>query len=166
MLATEFAIGRTSEGAMSQTYLAGPIERLRRSWRRARERWRTIDELAACPANELRRIAADVGVSGEQLYGLSRNPTGPSELLPQRLRLLGIDADYVRQAMPTTFRDLARVCAACQSARRCRRDLNRGDAQSGQDSYCLNGLSIDALTLNTDHHKLPGETRRAACNGG
>jgi hypothetical protein len=151
---------------MTQDYVSGTIERLRRSWRRTRERWRSIDELAACPANELRRIAADVGVSGEQLYGLSRNPTGPSELLPQRLRLLGIDADYVRQAMPTTFRDLARVCAACQSARRCRRDLSRGDAQTGQENYCLNGLSIDALTLNKDNHKLPGETRRAACNGG
>ena len=93
-------------------------------------------------------MAADVGVSGEELYRLARYSGAPSELLPQRLELLGIDAEYVRQAMPTTFRDLARVCAACQASRRCRRDLARGDVQAGQVNYCLNGLTIDVLTLN------------------
>jgi hypothetical protein len=142
------------------------LERLRRSWRHCLRLWRAVDELAACPPSELRRITADVGVSGEELYRLSRNADGPSELLPQRLELLGIDAEYVRQAMPTTFRDLARVCAACQVSPRCRRDLARGVAQVGLESYCLNGPTIDVLTVRSDHRNVQDTTRRTACNGG
>ena len=143
------------EGTMNEQHVSGFIERLRRSWRRSWHRRRALDELAACPPSELKRMAADVGVSGEELYRLARYADGPSELLPQRLELLGIDAQYVRQAMPTTFRDLARVCAACQASHRCRRDLARGDVQAGQVNYCLNGLTIDVLTLKTDDRKIP-----------
>ena len=132
---------------MNEEHVSLLLERLRQSWRHCLRRWRTIDELAACPPSEQRRIAADVGVSSEQFCRLRRNSDGPSELLPQRLELLGIDAEYVRQAMPTTFRDLARVCAACQASRRCRRDLGRGDAQVGLESYCLNAPTIDVLTV-------------------
>jgi hypothetical protein len=138
------------------------VERLRRCWRDWLLRWRAIDELAACPPGELRRIASDLGVSSDELYRLSRNPNGPSELLPQRLELLGIDPEYVRQAMPTTFRDLARVCAACQASRRCRRDLARGDVQVGLESYCLNGPTTDVLTLSTDNRRVLARTRGTA----
>ena len=89
------------EDTMNEQHLSGFIERLRRSWRRSWHRRRALDELAACPPSELKRMAADVGVSGEELYRLARFADGPSELLPQRLELLGIDAQYVRQAMPT-----------------------------------------------------------------
>jgi hypothetical protein len=143
---------------MNKEHVSGFVERLRQSWRRSLRRRRTLDELAACPPSELKRMAADVGVSGEELYRLARYSDGPTELLPQRLELLGIDAEYVRQAMPTTFRDLARVCAACQASRRCRRDLARGDVQAGQVNYCLNGLTIDVLTLNMDDRKIPDTT--------
>src|SRR5262245_31423550 len=141
-------------------------ERLRRSWHRCLSRWRAIDELAACPPSELRRIAADVGVSSADLYRLPRNPDGPTELLPRRLELLGIDAEYVRQEMPTTFRDLARVCASCRSSRHCRRDMDRGDVETGQESYCLNAATIDGLTLDTYNRKVQDQARRTACNGG
>jgi hypothetical protein len=75
---------------------------------------------------------------------------------------LGIDAEYVRQAMPTTFRDLVRVCAACQAPRRCRRDLARGDVQIGLESYCLNGPTIDILTVGTNDRKFRDTTGGAA----
>jgi hypothetical protein len=125
---------------------AGVIARLRRSWLRSIDRWRAINELATCPPGELGRIAADVGLTAADLRQLCRNDFGPRELLPRRLDMLGIDPEFVRQAAPTTFRDLARVCASCQASRRCARDLARGDVQAGLASYCLNGSSIDALT--------------------
>jgi hypothetical protein len=143
---------------MNEEHASGLLPRLRRGWRHCLNRWRSIDELDACPPSELRRITADVGVSSEDLCRLSRNPDGPSELLPRRLELLGIDAKYVRQAMPTTFRDLARVCAACQAPRRCRRDLARGDVQIGLESYCLNGPTIDILTVGTNDRKFRDTT--------
>jgi hypothetical protein len=123
------------------------LTRLRQTWRRAIGKRRAINELAACPPNELRRIASDVGLNGNDLRRLCCSHTGPSELLPQRLQLLGIDPEFVRREEPTTFRDLARVCASCTASRRCARDLARGDVQTGLDSYCLNGSTIDALTV-------------------
>jgi hypothetical protein len=126
--------------------VSGLVERVRRSWQRSRNRRRAINELAACPPSELSRIAADVGLCGDDLRQLCRSDFGPSELLPQRLQMLGIDPEYVRHAEPSTYRDLARLCASCQASRRCARDLARGDVQAGMDSYCLNGPTIDALT--------------------
>jgi hypothetical protein len=123
------------------------LTRLRQTWRRALSKRRAINELAACPPGELRRIASDVGLSGDDLRRLCCGHIGPSELLPQRLQLLSIDPEFVRHAAPTTFRDLARVCASCEASRRCARDLGRGDVQAGMDAYCLNGPTIDALMV-------------------
>ena len=123
------------------------LTRLRRTWGRALSRRRALNELAACPPSELRRIASDVGLSGDELHRLYCSHNGPTELLPRRLQLLGIDPEFVRHAAPTTFRDLARVCASCKASRRCARDLARGDVQAGMDGYCLNGPTIDALTV-------------------
>jgi hypothetical protein len=126
------------------------LTRLRQSWRRAVSRRRTIGELAASAPGELTRIASDVGLSGEDLRHLCCGHMGPSELLPQRLQLLGIDPEFLRHAAPTTFRDLARVCASCKASRRCARDLGCGDVQAGLDDYCLNSPTIDALTVRED----------------
>ena len=126
---------------------SGLINRLRRSWHRSMNRRRAIDELAACPPSEIRRLACDVGLSGGDLRLLCRSDFGPSELLQRRLQVLGIDPEFVRHAEPTTFRDLARVCASCQASRRCARDLVRGDVQAGMEGYCLNSATIDALTV-------------------
>ena len=123
------------------------LNRLRQSWRRALSKRRAINELAACPPGELRRIASEVGLNGNDLVRLSCSHSGPSELLPLRLKLLGIDPEFVRHATPMTLRDLARVCAACKASRRCARDLARGDAQVGMDTYCLNGPAIAALAV-------------------
>ena len=123
------------------------LARLRQTWRRVANKRRAINELAACPPSELRRVASDVGLNSDDLMRLCGSHIGPSELLPQRLQLLGIDPDFVRHEAPTTFRDLARVCASCKASRQCARDLARGDVQAGMDGYCLNALSIDALTV-------------------
>ena len=123
------------------------VTRLRQTWRRTFIKRRAINELAACPPGELRRIASDVGLSGDDLRRLCCSHNGPSELLPHRLQLLGIDPEFVRHAAPTTSRDLARVCASCRASRRCARDLARGDVQAGMDDYCLNGPTIDALMV-------------------
>ena len=123
------------------------LTRLRQAWRRALSKRRAINELAACPPGELTRIASDVGLNGDELVRLCGSHIGPSELLPQRLQLLGIDPEFVTHAAPATFRDLARVCASCKASRRCARDLARGDVQAGMDGYCLNGPTIDALTV-------------------
>src|SRR5262245_23229966 len=138
------------EDVMNVERVSGFIERLRRNWHRSMNRRRAVNELAACPPSEIRRIASDVGLSGDDLRQLCRSDFGPSELLPRRLEMLGIDPEFVRHAEPTTFRDLARVCSSCRASRRCARDLARGDVQAGMEAYCLNGATIDALAVSSD----------------
>ncbi|NJO22287.1 MAG: hypothetical protein HC868_04285 [Sphingomonadales bacterium] len=135
----------------------GVLERLRRSWRRSMQRRRTLNELTACPPQELNRIASDVGLRGDQLLQHCRRDHGASELLPQRLQLLGIDPEFVQQDTPTLFRDLARVCASCRDSRRCARDLARGDVQAGMSTYCPNGPAIDSLTVGPNYPRITVE---------
>ena len=135
---------------MNIGYISGFIEGLRRTWHRSKNRRRTVRELATLSPSDLSRASSDVGLSGDDLCHLCRNDFGPSELLPQRLQQLGIDPEYVRRAAPATFRDLVRVCASCKVCRRCARDLARGDVQAGMKNYCLNGPTIDMLTISLD----------------
>jgi hypothetical protein len=128
--------------------------RLREGWHRTLVRRKVLNELAACPPGEVQRIACEVGLSGGDLRQLCRSDFAPSELLPQRMEQLGIDVEFVRQASPMTFRDLSSVCGACGASRRCARDLARGDVQSGLDTYCANGATLDTLQVNTDGLKL------------
>jgi hypothetical protein len=104
-------------------------------------------ELAACPSSELQRIAQDVGLSGGDLKSLACGHAGPSELMPKRLQALGLDPAFFKYARTATYRDMERVCGTCKSWRRCARDLGKGDVQVGMQSYCLNAVTIDALTI-------------------
>ena len=120
---------------------------LRERWQRMLRNRRSLVELAACPPGELQRIARDVGVSVSDLRIMAAAHPGPGELLPLRLRLLGLDPAYVKSALTATYRDLERTCAMCPAWRRCARDLANGDVQSGMDSYCLCSPTIDVLSV-------------------
>ncbi len=78
---------------------------------------------------------------------LDCNHPGPSELLPRRLQQLGLDVGYLRLCRTATYQDFERTCAFCKAWRRCARDLADGDAQTGMQSYCLNGPAIDVLVV-------------------
>jgi hypothetical protein len=120
---------------------------LRERTRRALRDRRSLQELHATPPDELRHIAQDVGLSEQGLRSLGCSHPGPSELMPQRLRQLGLDPGYVKMARTSAYRDLERVCASCKAWRRCARDLARGDVQAGMRAYCLNAPTLDALLL-------------------
>jgi hypothetical protein len=120
---------------------------LRERWQRLLRRRRSLAELAACPPGELEPIARDAGVSVSDLRIIATAHPGPSDLLPQRLALLGLDPEYVKSGLTATYRDLERTCAMCASWRRCVRDLAKGDVQAGMGSYCLGSATIDALTV-------------------
>jgi hypothetical protein len=104
-------------------------------------------ELVALLAADRCRLSEDVGLSVSDLRRFSCGHDGSEKLMPQRLCVLGIDPEYVKHALPATYRDLERVCASCGFARRCERDLARADAQAGMNSYCLNAPTIDSLLV-------------------
>jgi hypothetical protein len=104
-------------------------------------------ELHASSDSEIDRIVREAGLSERDLSCLVCNHPGPSELMPQRLAQLRLDPVYLKMDHTTTYRDLQRVCATCGAWRRCASDLSNGDVEAGMRSYCLNGLTIDALVI-------------------
>jgi uncharacterized protein YjiS (DUF1127 family) len=123
------------------------LSALSKQWRRMMRNRRTARELDALSPAERFRLSEDVGLTGTDLRRFHCAHDGPTRLMPQRLHALGIDPAYVKHGLPATYRDLERVCATCKWARRCERDLARGDAQTGMDSYCLNAATMDALIV-------------------
>jgi hypothetical protein len=128
-------------------YPRATLAKLRASCQRMLGNHRSIAGLAACPPSELRRIAQDVGLSVTDLRSLGCSHPGPAQLMSWRLQQLGIDPAYVKVAQTATYRDLERVCGACNAWRRCTHDLAKGDVQAGMRGYCLNAFTIDALTV-------------------
>ena len=116
-------------------------------WQRVMGNRRTLRELDAFSSAERRHLAEDVGLSGTDLRRFNCTHDGPTKLMPARLRELGIDPAFVKYVRTATYRDLERVCATCKSSRQCARDLAKGDAQTGMNSYCLNGPTIDSLIV-------------------
>jgi hypothetical protein len=66
-------------------------------------------ELESMPVTERMRLADDVGVSGTDLRLFHCTHNGPEELMPRRLKQLGIDAGYVKYDLPAIYCDLERV---------------------------------------------------------
>ena len=121
------------------------LQAWRQRWKRAVQNCSSMRELDAISPVERPRLGDDVSLSGTDQRHC--NHDGPTKLMPQRLEQLGIDPAYVRYAMAATYRDLERVCTTCRSARRCARDLARGNVQAGMESYCPNSATIDSLLL-------------------
>ncbi|MGE0854377.1 MAG: hypothetical protein AB7O44_33075 [Hyphomicrobiaceae bacterium] len=118
-----------------------------RHWQRGTRNRRSFWELNALSSTDQRRLAVDVGLPGIDLRRFNCTHDGPVELMPERLRQVGIDPAFVKYALTGTYRDLERVCTTCQSSARCARDLAKGDTQAGMNSYCLNAHTIDSLIV-------------------
>ena len=106
-------------------------------------RHRQLREFDALGADESERLMQDLGLSISDMAAIARPHAGPEVLLPQRLEALGLDPLYIKTVERATYRDLEATCSRCSKWRICARDLARGDVQTGMDSYCLNGDTID-----------------------
>jgi hypothetical protein len=121
------------------------VARIRARWKRWLHGRRSIVEFVAW--HKQRRIAQDVGVSEQDLCNIRCSHPGPAELMPQRLRQLGVDPAFVELELPATYADLERVCATCKSWPRCSRDLSNNNVQAGMAGYCPNAFMIDVLSV-------------------
>ena len=101
--------------------------------------------LARCGHAELARIAGDVGLNVGALTALARKGPHAADLLSSRLASLGLDEDVIGRSMPAVVQDLQRVCAFCESKRRCKHDLD-GSSVPWPD-YCPNSQSLRDLVL-------------------
>jgi hypothetical protein len=76
-----------------------------------------------------------------------------ADLLPRRMAALGLDADTSARIEAVTFRDLQRLCAACECQELCEWDLRQDPADPAWQDYCANSATLGALA------SLPSEWR-------
>ena len=68
-------------------------------------------------------MAQDAGVSVAEFRKLSSLGPEGADLLLRRMEAIDLDPKEVSQTERRTLQDLQRVCAMCESHRRCARDL-------------------------------------------
>ena len=112
---------------------------------RWRQRHSSLRELDGLGSDGLRELAGDVALQQADLYNLVSRSPADGALLPRLLASIGLDGDRVSRQQPAVMRDMARICAGCDSARRCRRELDREEAELSYQAYCPNAETIEAL---------------------
>jgi len=104
------------------------------------------EELAHCGAEEVGRIANDIGLTSEEFVSLASKGTQAADQLPRLLRELGVDPEEFASIDPGTMRGLERICITCGHKNKCERDLAAGTAAQGSYiDYCPNAKSLNAI---------------------
>jgi transcriptional regulator with XRE-family HTH domain len=101
--------------------------------------------LANCGAEEVARIARDIGVSPDELIFIANKGPHAADELPKLLRALGVDPQKLASDDPVIMRSLQRICISCGHKNQCQHDLAAGTAASHHRDYCPNAMSLDAL---------------------
>ena len=129
-----------------------PIEALSQWWRSFTGGGPSL-ELTCCADEEIARMA-DAGVSAAEFRKLSRLDPESADLLLRRMEALDLDPKEVGGTERRTLQDLQRVCAMCESHRRCARDLAHDAENPVWEDYCPNAETLKAL------NKMPWTSRR------
>jgi hypothetical protein len=118
------------------------LRRWVRNWLSGFSRRAELDRISAF---ELNCIAKDVHASIGDLYELSGRGPNAASLLPRRMQAVGLDGAALAWSDPAVLRDMQRVCAFCDSRRRCERDLDNKPDGAIWQSYCPNNATFRAL---------------------
>jgi len=113
--------------------------------RRYAERHTRLPELDRYGKEDLERIAADAGVSAPELRVLAGKSGDAADLLYRRMAILRLDAGELGRGELAVLRDLQRVCAMCESRRRCVLGLAKGPIDASWEDYCPNAMTLRAL---------------------
>ena len=81
--------------------------------------WQRGDDLHALDGAEIERIAADLSIDTGTLKDLGTRGPGSSDLLYERMRVLGMSKEEVDRAAEGFLRDLQRTCVCCDQKRIC-----------------------------------------------
>lgn len=115
-------------------------------WRSWRNRRMAVSDLDRCGADDLERVARDVGVSETELRRVAGKWPGAADLLYRRMEHLKLDAVETAQNKPRVMHDLQRSCMLCQDKRQCERDLSSNPDDPVWREYCPNVITLAALT--------------------
>jgi hypothetical protein len=101
--------------------------------------------LGECDRHEIARIAADVGLSANELLRMAKPGPNAAKLRPERMAALHRDAETMGKSEPGTMRDLPRLRPNCASKKRCQRDLIHDPDDPMWRQYCPNAGPLNAL---------------------
>ncbi len=104
-----------------------------------------VGEFGSCHADDIARIACDLGTTASELRILVRKGPDAAQELYHLLDALHLDPEPLRSADPVIMRDLQRSCIVCRDKKRCRHDLAAGIAAEQFRDYCLNAKLLESL---------------------
>jgi uncharacterized protein YjiS (DUF1127 family) len=107
------------------------------------------NELAACPPEEVARIAKDLGISRGELELVATKEPGSADLLQKMLRALGVDPHAPALQETGVMRDLQRLCVTCGHKTECADEIAAGTAAQNFHRYCPNAYTLDTLFVET-----------------
>jgi Family of unknown function (DUF6455) len=109
------------------------------------------NELAACPPEEVERIAKDLGISRGEVA--AKGP-GSADMLQKMLRALGVDPRTPALQEPGVLSDLQRLCVTCGHKAECADDIAAGTAAQNFHRYCPNAYTLETLFVETGGKKM------------
>lgn len=122
-----------------------PLTRAKDWWQEARKHLRQLNDLSRLNPTELERVAADVGLSTDELMQIARQSDGTALLIAKRLTILNMDPEDIRSLSPLLLRDLERTCALCAEKGRCAHDLAEDSMSAAWEQYCANSGTLRSL---------------------
>ena len=102
-------------------------------------------ELANCGADEVARIASDLGLKSGELATLASKGPHSADLLLKMLDALGVDPKKLANAEPAVMHDLQRVCVSCARRQECMHEFDCETAGANFRKFCPNAYTLDAL---------------------
>lgn len=103
------------------------------------------NQLERCGADEVSRVARDLGVPLRELCEFARKGPGSTELLQKMLVALHVDPEVLANTDPHIMRDLQRLCFTCSQKKRCKHEVATGTASERFREFCPNAFTLDAL---------------------
>jgi hypothetical protein len=114
-------------------------------WRRHAAIRDNLESLNSIGADEMARVAHDVGLSPGDLRALATHCSDAADLLDRRLDAVGLSVKELANTVPAELRDMERLCTMCASKGRCARDLAADPQDPVWRKYCPNEPAITAL---------------------
>ena len=141
--------GSAERIAESWPFIQNVVVPLADWWRRRASVQRNLASLDAFSAEEMARMAQDVGITMCDLRSIVTHPSDAAHLLERRLSALRLSAAQLHRDRPGELRDLARLCTMCEHKGRCARDLSADPKDPVWRNYCPNEGSLAALAQST-----------------
>lgn len=109
------------------------------------EQWSRGSEIDNLPADELQRLARDVGLDAADLTRLASGEGDASRLLYARLHGLGLTMAEIEAKGVGAARDMERTCALCGDRALCAHDLEERPEATDWRRVCPNNWTFDEM---------------------